>query len=68
MQGSRAVIKVVLVEGAIGDWAAYVAPGDWSDDEVARHANKLSEHIARQVASLGGYDSWTTRPYREQAL
>ena len=64
MLNDTAIIKVVLKEGAINDWAAYAGPGDWTDRQVMEEGNKLSEATARQVAWLGGQDSWTTMEYR----
>ena len=65
MHGDTVVIKVVLVEGSVGDWAAYAGPGHWTDQEVREKGNKLGEAAARQVAYLGGQDAWTTKPYRD---
>lgn len=64
MLDDTASIKVVLKEGAIKDWAAYVGPGTWTDKQVMEEGNKLSEATARQVAWLGGHDEWTTMEYR----
>ena len=61
----QVVIKVVLVEGVIGDWAAYAGPGEWSDERVRDGGNKLPEAAARKIAFLGQHDEWTTKQYRE---
>jgi hypothetical protein len=41
--------RVVAVEGAIGDWAAYSGPADWSRYEVARRGDKLLDDEARSM-------------------
>ncbi len=63
--GDMVVIKVVLCEGAIGDWAAYAGPADWTDERVKDFGNKLDVRSARRVALLGGQEEWTDKPYRE---
>lgn len=47
-------VIVVAVEGAIGDWAAYIGAvkGDNHDHEyeqIAKTGNKVSEEIARAI-------------------
>ena len=64
MLNDTAIIKVVLKEGAIKDWAAYAGPGAWTNERVMKDGNKLSEAVARQIAWLGGHDEWTTMEYR----
>ena len=51
--------KVVAVAGQVRDWAAYVGPGDWSDDHVAKHGDKISKADARRL-----FPAWSRNRYR----
>ena len=43
-------IKLVATEGAIDDWALYVAPGDWTDEKAREEGSKLPEDLAAPLA------------------
>ena len=64
MEGNRAIIKVILVEGWGDDWAAYAGPGNWSDDRIAQNGNRLQRESAMEVAASGGQAKWPKKPYR----
>lgn len=42
-------IKVVAVTGYDDDWAAYLGPSDWSDDQVAEQGDKIDEIAAGRL-------------------
>ena len=48
-EGDMVAIKVVAVAGAVGDWAAYFGPSDWTDEQVAENGDKLAEFQARPL-------------------
>lgn len=60
--GDAFAIKVVAIAGYNNDWAAYVGPTDWPDEEVARHGDKL---LAKQALPLFYVLRNTIRHYRE---
>jgi len=41
--GEAYVAKVVATTGYDNDWALYIGPSDWSDEEVKSSGNKLPE-------------------------
>lgn len=42
-------IKIAVTEGAINDFAAYVAPGHWQDQDVLSSGHKLSRDSAQNL-------------------
>ena len=42
-------VRVVAVEGAVEDWAAYAGRVDASLEEIAMHGAKLPADVARQL-------------------
>ena len=44
--GDAVAHKIVAVVGQVGDWAAYVGPTDWTDEQVADRGDKLSRATA----------------------
>lgn len=56
-------VLVVAVEGAIGDWAAYIdaVPGNNHDNEffeVAEHGAKLDRHLAEILFPKWKHLTW----------
>lgn len=47
--GNAFAIKVVAVAGYANDWAAYMGPSDWSDQDVAEGGDKLSKEQAEPL-------------------
>ena len=41
--GDAFVAKVVAVAGYDNDWALYIGPTEWTDEEVATRGDKLDE-------------------------
>jgi hypothetical protein len=63
-------VKLVAVEGAIDDWALYVAPGDWEAQKAKEQGSKLTEDaaraIARALAARGLFKKeWDALTYRD---
>ena len=57
--------KFAAVEGAIGDWALYYGPIDWTDERVKAEGNKVSEPIAVALSAQGFISSkWRMLAYR----
>ena len=62
-------VKLVATEGAIDDWALYVAPGEWEDQRAKEEGSKLPADIARPLAlglfALGLFKKdWSVLAYR----
>ena len=55
-------VKVVAVAGHVNDWAAYIGPTDWSDQEVAENGDKLDKKAAEALFYVM---RWSGRSYRE---
>lgn len=50
MPGVAVSMKIVAVVGGSGfDWAAYQGPTSWSDEEVAKHGDKLLKSYAEPL-------------------
>lgn len=45
-------IKIVFVEGAANDYAAYAGPTEWDDSKVASSGKKLREEEAGDILNL----------------
>ena len=58
--GDAFAIKIVAVAGRDEDWAAYMGPSDWTDEEIAQAGNKLLEKQAEPLF----YVLRTLRRYR----
>lgn len=41
--------KIIAVIGYAGDWAAYVGPTDWDDEQVADEGSKISRRAAEAL-------------------
>mgnify|MGYP003394982104 CR=1 FL=1 len=68
MLGDKQVIKVVFIEGAIGDWAAYAGPGYWETTDVAERGQKLARETAILLAREATEDisrHWLGMSYRD---
>jgi hypothetical protein len=55
-------IGVAAMEGAIGDWAMYIAH---TESEALRNGIKLSEEMALQLANILGWYKWRDLTYRD---
>jgi len=49
---STPALRVVAVEGAVNDWAAYAGPVEWDERRVADEGNKLYHAHACEVFQL----------------
>lgn len=47
VDGDMFAAKVVAVAGYADDWAMYIGPSDWADEEVAQSGDKLAEEEAQ---------------------
>lgn len=45
-------LKIVAVAGHYNDWACYIGPSDWDDEDVARSGDKVLEEQAGVFAYL----------------
>ena len=45
-KGTRVPVKVVAVVGYSNDWAAYIGPSDWTDEQISKDGDKVSEDAA----------------------
>ncbi len=41
--GETFAMKVVVKAGSVKDWACYIGPTDWSDDEVLSRGDKIGK-------------------------
>lgn len=55
-------VKIVAVVGYNNDWAAYMGPSDWTDEQVAQQGDKL---LASQAEPLFYVLRNSGRVYRE---
>ncbi len=58
--GDAFAVKIVAVAGHDEDWAAYIGPSNWSDEDIAASGDKL---LAEQAEPLF-YVLRTLRHYR----
>ena len=58
--GDAFAVKVVAVAGYANDYAAYVGPSDWPDEQVAEEGSKLTKTQAD-----GLFHCMCMRTYRE---
>lgn len=50
--GDWSALKIVAVAGSDNDWAAYIGPSRWSDQEVADNGDKVTRTEASVFAYL----------------
>lgn len=52
MYGTEMAVKIVFVEGAVEDFAAYAGYTDWSDNRVRDQGEKLSRAAAEKLIDI----------------
>lgn len=64
--GDTVAVKVVFVEGAVRDYAAYIGPSHWPDTKVQREGEKLSEtHAWNILSAAADYAGLPTANFRQ---
>ena len=49
---AQTAMKVVFARGRADDYAVYVGPTDWTDDDVRSHGGKLNEQESADVRAI----------------
>ena len=63
MTGSGQALRWVATRGGIHDWAIYIAPENWSEEEIKRQGDKV--HDRETVKKLVPCDDEALEMYRD---
>lgn len=63
MYGKGQELRWVAVRGGIHDWAIYIAPSDWNEEDIKRMGDKV--HNRQSIKKLVPCDDEALEMYRD---